>query len=329
MKALVLAAGVGARVRPISNFVPKPLFPLLDRPLILWTFETLKNLSAQSAIVNLHHMGEQIQKVLGSQKNGIEITYSHEPELLGTGGAIKKIKTQLEISKNLLVINSDCIFFGTLKGLVESHKRYNPLATLAVAEDPNQTYTPLYADKDGTVVGIGKDAPKTFRRFMFLGAHMVSAEALDVFPKEKVFGIMRGAYIPALESRSFKIWRYKGAWLDCGTNALYLTASNFLLDNPKLWQKDITSKIKVSDSGIFTSSGATINSGSVLTPPVFIGEGAQIEDSRIGPYVVVGKGSIVKRARLKSGIVWQETSIQGKKLENFIATPFVTVKLEA
>lgn len=328
MKALVLAAGVGTRVRPISNFVPKPLFPLLDRPLILWTFETLKKLSVQSAIVNLHYMGEKIREVLGSHQDGIEINYSHEPELLGTGGAIKRIKAQLKTCGNLLVINSDCVFLDSLKGLVESHKRHSPLATLAVAEDVEQSYTPIYANRAGVIVGIGEEALKEYQRFMFLGAHVISFKALEIFPKKEVFGVIKEAYIPAIKSHQFRIWKYSGVWLDCGTNALYLRASNFLLDNPNLWSEEILSKAKVLKPGVFISDEATINSSSVLMPPVFIGKGARIEDSRVGPYVVIGRGAVIKRALLKSGIVWQQTSIQGKNLENFIATPFVTVKLD-
>ena len=274
-------------------------------------------------------MGEKIREALGSNQSGIDIAYSLEPKLLGTGGAVKKIKAQLEQEGNLLVINSDCIFLGSLSGLAKYHIKHKPVATLAVAEDPDKTYTPVCIDEKGLIIGIGNSDVGQSKRFMFLGAHAVSSRAPELFPENDAFGIIREAYLPVLKGVQFRAWNYKGAWLDCGTNALYLRASNFLLDNPNLWLDSIASAVEIKKKNLFISRDARIDAKSKMLAPVFIGEGASIENSEVGPYVVVGKNSTIKNSRLKSGIIWPETRIQKGELENFIATPFVTVSLES
>jgi len=327
LKALVLAAGLGERMEPLSKFVPKPLFPLLDRPIILWVFDALRGLGVESAIVNLHHLGEKIRGVLGSEQEGIRITYSWEPKLLGTGGAIKKLKTHLAADHNLLVINSDCVFLGPLEGLAKAHARYSPVATLCVA-GAKERYAPVHADDEGTIAGIGAYGNEGSKMFMFLGAHIISDRVLALFPDVDAFGIVRDVYSPAIAGGGLRAWRYDGQWLDCGTKQLYIESSNFLLDNPDRWPRAVRQAVASSDSGVFVCRGAKVGESARLVPPAFIGEGARIEKSEVGPHVVVGRNSTVESARLKNGIVWPDTEVRSAELANFIASPFATDKIE-
>ncbi|HWC50736.1 MAG TPA: sugar phosphate nucleotidyltransferase, partial [Nitrospira sp.] len=91
MKAMILAAGLGTRLRPLTNAIPKPLLPIAGTPLIVWNLLLLKRHGFQDVIINLHHLGPMIEQALGNgSKYGMRIYYSHEPVILGTGGGIKQ-----------------------------------------------------------------------------------------------------------------------------------------------------------------------------------------------------------------------------------------------
>ena len=325
----MLAAGFGTRMRPLTNFVPKALFPLLDRPLIAWTLDSLKQLGVDLAIVNLHHLGEKIRRALGPQRGGVRIAYSWEPAILGTGGAVKKLATVLTSERHMLVINSDCVFLDSLEGLVREHMVAEPLATLACADSPEGAYTPIFADDTKTIVGIGEHGTRGPHRLMFLGAHMISERIVDLFPEESAFGIIDGAYVPALRTGGLRAWKYDGPWLDCGTIKLYLESSNFLLDHRELWPAEISKAIRTADDDLFICDDAKLESGCELIPPVFVGRGARVRNSTVGPYAVVGGGASVENSTLKHGIVWPQTSIADQRLERFIASPYAVVREES
>ena len=87
MKAMILAAGLGTRLRPLTNTIPKPLLPIAGTPLIVWNLLLLKRHGFQDVIINLHHLGPMIEQAVGNgSKYGLRIIYSHEPMILGTGG---------------------------------------------------------------------------------------------------------------------------------------------------------------------------------------------------------------------------------------------------
>src|SRR2546426_11136495 len=91
MKAMILAAGLGPRLRPLSNSVPKPLLPVAGRPLIVWNLLLLRRYGITEVIINLHHLGDLIEKELGDgSRFGMRLAYSRESVILGTGGGIKQ-----------------------------------------------------------------------------------------------------------------------------------------------------------------------------------------------------------------------------------------------
>jgi len=88
---MILAAGLGTRLRPLTNTVPKPLLPVLGNPLIVWNLLLLKRYGFRDVVINLHHLAPMIEQALGNGSQfGLRIIYSHEPMILGTGGGIKQ-----------------------------------------------------------------------------------------------------------------------------------------------------------------------------------------------------------------------------------------------
>ncbi len=223
MKAMILAAGLGTRLRPLTDKIPKPLLPINGHPLIHYTLALLKRHGITDVVINLHYLGDQIRQALGNGKKlGFTIEYSDEPEILGTGGGILKAKSFFEDESDFLVINADIITDLDLTNLIREHRHAKALATLALKESPlSDDFGNLYADsKTHQIVAMLKDPPAEMvtQKGFFMGAHVISRELLDwTYPKPKAC-IVRDAYIPLLnQGKKFQAFFSDAYWNDLGT----------------------------------------------------------------------------------------------------------------
>ena len=126
MKAMVLAAGQGTRLRPLTDTIPKALVPVAGRPMIEYSLLLLRHYGIGDIVINLHHHGEQIEKRLGDGSQlGLQISYSIEPELLDTGGGLLKAKPFFQ-NETFIVINTDVLIDLHLDELLEFHENKAP-----------------------------------------------------------------------------------------------------------------------------------------------------------------------------------------------------------
>jgi len=140
MKAMILAAGLGTRLRSLTKDTPKCLIPLAGRPLLDWTLRWLSNSGVSECVINLHYLPNKVQEFVGNgSQYGLRIHYSYEPELLGTAGAVKKVEVFFDCP--FFVIYSDNFSQWNLRNLVEVHKKNQAVATMAVhwREDVSQS----------------------------------------------------------------------------------------------------------------------------------------------------------------------------------------------
>ena len=140
MKAMILAAGLGTRLRPLTKDTPKCLIPLAGRPLLDWTLRWLSNSGVSECMINLHYLPNKVQDFVGNgSQYGLRIHYSYEPELLGTAGAVKKVAVFFDCP--FFVIYSDNFSQWNLRNLVEVHEKNQAIATMAVhwREDVSQS----------------------------------------------------------------------------------------------------------------------------------------------------------------------------------------------
>src|SRR3982751_5669006 len=131
---MILAAGLGTRLRPLTDTIPKPLLPVGGTPLIVWNLLLLRRHGIRDVVVNLHYLGHLIQKELrdGSMW-GMRISYSQEPTILGTGGGLKQAERYFE-GRPFLVLNGDTLCELDLGALRRFHEQHRPLATMVVRE---------------------------------------------------------------------------------------------------------------------------------------------------------------------------------------------------
>ena len=229
MKAMVLAAGLGTRLRPLTDTLPKPLLPVAGRPLLEWNLLLLKRHGITEVIINLHHLGEQIVQALGDgSRLGLRLAYSHEPTLQGTGGGIKQAAPFLKDGP-FLVLNGDTLSDCDLTALIAAHRVSGALATLAVRDDPEAaTWGPVTLDAQGRILQINGSPPLAEPRAalpacMFAGIHVIEQAVLDAMPAGP--GSIIDVYGHLLrQGQPLHGYRMSGYWSDIGDPKRYAQA---------------------------------------------------------------------------------------------------------
>ncbi|HEY3705943.1 MAG TPA: nucleotidyltransferase family protein [Terracidiphilus sp.] len=223
MKAMVLAAGLGTRLRPLTNDRPKALVEVGGRTMLEITLERLRAFGVQDVIVNVHHYADMIIRYLRAHENfGMRIEVSCEEELLDTGGGIKKAAWFfLEDDQPFLVHNVDVLSTIDLGRLVSAHQDSGAMATLAVQERKTSRY--LLFDRDGTLCGRRGSADELVRdcaapaALAFSGIHVLSPEVLRRMTEEGAFSIISTYLRLAGEGKKIAAFRAdEYRWRDLG-----------------------------------------------------------------------------------------------------------------
>jgi len=222
MKAMILAAGFGTRLKPYSLLRPKPLFPVLDQPLLLFIIDKLRQSGFDSIIVNAHHLREQFVELL---KNETEISLQLEGKILGTGGGLRLAMNKLGLEP-VLITNGDIFHNIDLLGVYDAHLRSGARATLVLHDYPRFNNVSVSGER---ILGFDGNEAEKGRRLAFTGIHVLDPALLAVIPREKFFNIID----------CYRYWIKKGAfvraqvvknnWTDIGTPADYLTLHGSLL----------------------------------------------------------------------------------------------------
>jgi NDP-sugar pyrophosphorylase family protein len=222
-RAMVLAAGRGTRLAPLTDTLPKPLAAVGGRPLIAHILDFLRAGGIEEVVINLHHLGDAIERELGDGGAfGLSIAYSREPEIRDTGGGIKQAEPLLR-GEPFVVVNGDSLLEVSLRDVVAFHRARGGIATLAVRPDPEAArYGLVELDADDRVrriAGLPADAPPDgLRGFMFPGLHVVEPDIFRWMEAGAAFSITRVMY-PKLLAADVPIfgWVTGARWLTIDT----------------------------------------------------------------------------------------------------------------
>ncbi len=224
MKAMLLAAGFGTRLKKLTLTRPKPLMPVKGEPIIFHTLRMLRKAGIHEAVINLHYLGRMIYDVVGNGRNfGLRVSYSWEKEILGTAGGVKKAQKYLT-GERFLLINSDILCNIDLTRLVQYHKQKKGMVTMVVRKDcQTKKYGILKLDRDDRIVSV-PGSPLITERFkerMFCGIHVLEREVFN-YLRPVFSSIIHDFYVPALEKGEFIYgYNYSGFWTDIGTPEAY------------------------------------------------------------------------------------------------------------
>jgi NDP-sugar pyrophosphorylase family protein len=215
MRALVLAAGMGERLRPLSLEIPKPMLPIGGRPLIHYPLAMLKRAGITEVAINVHHHASKVQDGLGDGSQlGLHITYAPEPVLLGTGGPLNGLRDYLG-ADTFVIANSDGILDLDLAAMIAAHRERAALATVALFRPSNLDYYSLIeidaADKIRRMRLLKRRSPLEFddfpkdlapnvtsalSSFMYCGVIVADPAVFDLMPPAAPWSLMTGLFAP-------------------------------------------------------------------------------------------------------------------------------------
>lgn len=224
---MVLAAGQGTRLRPITDSKPKALVPVAGRPMIEYALLLLRHYDIRDVVINLHHFGDQIESYLGDgAKLGLRISYSKEVELLDTGGGLLKAKSFLH-DASFIVINTDALIDLNLAEVIAFHKRKNAAATLVLRPDENaDQYGSMDIDDAGGIhrfldSKIAAQQAGPLRKLMFTGVQVLEPKIFTYMAAQgagEKFSTTKHTYPRMLlAGEPLYGFCFDGFWQDLGT----------------------------------------------------------------------------------------------------------------
>lgn len=318
MKAMILAAGKGTRVRPITNDTPKPMIPLLQKPILESIIEHLKNNGVDEIIINTSYLSSKIENYFGNgSKYGVQIAYSFEgemvdeqiiPKALGSAGGMKKVQEFSNFfDDTFMVLCADALIDLDIQKVVKEHKRKNSIATVVLKEVPKDEvfkYGVVNLDVEDKIT-VFQEKPNVNEAVSNLantGIYIFEPEIFEYIPKDQQFDI-GSDLLPLLAKNSLNIFGVNTPfeWVDIGNITDFYNATAKIL---KQEVKGYTIHAKEIQKGIFVGLNVKINIDKVnIQGPVFIGSSTNIEDgatiigpSMIGSNCLIGENSIIKES---------------------------------
>jgi NDP-sugar pyrophosphorylase family protein len=310
---MVLAAGLGTRLQPLTHFRAKPAVPFLGRPLIHSSLELLSNLGVQDCVINLHHLPDSVRKAVLDIRNGLRIHFSHETAILGTAGALARVRQQFR-DRTVILANGKIYFEEELRPALDFHRKCGAWSTLVLAPFRiGMPFNPVWVDSSGSIRSFrsirserGDPLPPTagLEPYVFTGVHILDPKVLDLIP-DQPYETVRDLYPRLMESGKPVVgYISDGFWCETSTPQRYLEKSIEVLTRRGLQGLD------------FSETGASIDQ-SVVGFRTRLGEGCGIIRSVIWDQV-----SLARDTRVENSVVVDGVEIAASTLiRNCVVTP--------
>ncbi len=310
MKAFILAAGFGSRLKPITNGIPKPLIPVLNVPSICYPLALLREAGIQSVICNVHYHADRIRHFFSeSSESGLDVHISEEPEILGTGGGLKLCEQLLD-DEPFLLINSDIIADFNLQSFIDAHRQSGRPGSLMLYKTP--------AARSIGDVGLHNGEVRDFRNMLGTGlrSDYIYAGAAVLGPsifrylKSEFSSIVDTGFTGLINNESLGCFLHNGFWHDIGTPESYWRANILNRNTTLAIAQRISAQVGMKPE--------------MVSPDAHISPDATVRESVIGSRCRIGEGSV-----LHQSVVLPGTAVEnGTVLEQCIAFPGGRLSLE-
>jgi len=323
MKAMVLAAGLGDRMRPITDHLPKPLLPIANRPVMGCILEHLARHGFTDIVANLHYRGQQIVEHFGDgSRYGVRLTYAHEEKLWGIAGGVGRCRDFFG-DDTFLVIGADDLTDMDLSALVRQHRRVGALASIGLAEvEETSQFGIVVTDDEGRVQRfVEKPKRKAPSNTANTQIYLFEAAIFDFIPPDQVYDFGFQVF-PALVAAGapFYGFRLPGYWRDIGSLHDYLGAQADIMER----RVRVTVPGRELRPGVWLGEGCEIHAQAQLDPPVALGERCRVRaGARLGGATAVASDvDVPAHTCLWSSVVWPGARLQeGTSLCSAIVTP--------
>ena len=330
MKALFLAGGMGTRLKPLTDELPKPMVPIMNKPLLERSMENLRKCGINEIVISTGYKPQCIIDYFGDgSKFGLNIEYVCEEAPLGTGGAIKK--TGYLYDDTFLVLNADILCNIDFRELVKFHKSKAALVTIAVTSVSNPSaYGVIEYDENDYAVSFTEkpEAHEIRSSFINAGVYVFEPDVLREITEDRPVSVEREVF-PALLRNGYKVAVYKGIkyWMDIGTPEKYMQTHDDIMSGECL-----ISGVRFNSRHVFIEDESRIDATAIIRGPVYIGHNVEIgANAKIGPNAVLGDDvHISAGGRVINSILWENVSLQSSaEMNGIIAAAGFSVKCKA
>ncbi len=303
-KGMLLAAGMGTRLLPITETLPKPLVPVLNLPNILHIVFLLRRAGIRDLVINTFHLGDQLSRWLGNgEKYGVKISYSPETILLGTGGGVKHAESFFK-GEPFVLCNSDFVTDVDIAPVLEAHRKNKALATMVLVDDAakKKKYAPVGTTPAGNLCSLPKyESQKPARTGFFTGIHVLENSCLQ-YLKDEPSGINQVLYPQLMQAHPAKVFgEYCSPrfWLDTGEVDELLKTSLSLIEhldkgNPVLQDLMECLGYRLVAPTVWAAPSVKLPADIELGDGILIGENCEIgEGVRLGNNTIVGDNSLI------------------------------------
>jgi mannose-1-phosphate guanylyltransferase len=331
MKAMILAAGKGTRIRPITYVMPKPMIPIMQKPVMEFLVELLRQHGFDQIMVNVSHLSEEIENYFrDGQKFGVQMAYSFEGsiingelvgEALGSAGGLKKIQDFSPFfDSTFVVMCGDALIDLDLTAVVKWHRSKKAMATVVTKTVPKEevsSYGVVVTDDEGRILDF-QEKPKVEEarsNNINTGIYIFEPEILNYVPSDTEYDIGSDLF-PQLvkEGAPFYAIPMDFQWVDIGKVPDYWQAIQGVLEgkikNVKIPGREVA-------PGIFTGLNVSVNWDKVdITGPVYIGGMTQIEDGAkiVGPTMIGPNCHVCKSAVVERSVIFEYSRLKDVRL---------------
>jgi mannose-1-phosphate guanylyltransferase/phosphomannomutase len=310
MKAVIMAGGEGTRLRPLTCGLPKPMVPILDKPVMEHILNHLKSFEIDDVAVTMAYMPSVIMDYFGSGADwGLHINYYIEEIPLGTGGSV--LNAQDFLDDTFVIISGDALTDIDLQEAISFHKQKKSKATLVLKKvDTPLEYGVIITDEEGKIVRFLEKPSwgEVFSDTINTGIYVLEPEVLNHYKKGDNFDFSKDLF-PKLLRDGVPMYGYvsQNYWNDIGDLKVYKEVNFDILEG----KVQIKHPYKKLSQGIWVGSNCSIDSTCVLKSPVFIGDNCTIKGNTIISETIVGSDcEIDANTSLKKSIIWKNSVIQ-------------------
>jgi mannose-1-phosphate guanylyltransferase len=308
MKAVILAGGMGTRLRPLTYSMPKPLVPLVDRPMVMHIIDSLPK-EVDTVILAVSYMKDRLEDFFAENDCGRKVILVNEETPLGTGGALKNVSSYID--GTFFAFNGDVLTSLDLEDMLAKHRSRKGVGTISLWEVDDPTAFGVVGTTADDRIGVFQEKPErrdAVSNSINAGVYIFEPEIFRHIG-DGVVSLEREVF-PRIMGKGLYGHRFIGYWVDCGTRDNYLKAQSTLLSNGLAAIRECTFK------------------GSVRMPGDNYLEGARFEGCEIGPNAVVRKGAtVMESAHVIDSMVMEGAVIcEGAVIKGSIIGPGVEIE---
>lgn len=320
---MIMAAGVGTRLDPLTQKVPKPLVPVANKPIMELILRHIEKFGIKEVIANTHYLADSIHDYFDQSENlDIKLNYVYEDKLSGTAGGVKKCEWFFEPGETFAVVSGDALTDVNLDELIKKHKTSGAIATMALKKVPLSEvnhFGVVVIDENSRVIGFQEkpDMAEAKSNLVNTGIYIFETEIFKYIPEDQFYDFAKNVFPAVMNSDKFlSAYIIDEYWSDIGTIGQYRMSMCDILNGKvhmDLVYKQIHNGWYSDDADI---SQAALNNGKVV-----VGKGSVIEsNTRFNGYSSIGSNCIIKEgAQIRNSIIWDNVVIEnGVKLDGCI-----------